>query len=837
MAERRLLTPVYASIMPRSCFAVERAGRTEADPLRQRVGHERAGEPGLNAADLHDNVLPALVQVGHHAVLPGGGELDAAENLAGVLVAAVQQQRPVGHDLSRPLAERAGLHQQVSGHHLNREAGAPRVGDVDAREARVVADDLRGLADGQRPGLVAGVHLVGGELVVYRLVEPQAVDAREAGHRDERLLLGGGPAEAAGQPRGDGGAGGGGRVGGGAAGAGARVVGVVLVDAAGGPHERRGVAAPAVRVEHHAGARVRDRRVGDDVAAAEAADVVVEVVGVVLGQRRHVEAADPVVLEDGQRLLPELRRVVDDELLGQAGQDDGVDRLGPRRVRLSGRRVVAGHLGLDDLALLDGPDGLAGLPVEGEDEALLGVLDQRRNLLAVHRQVHQHGRGRQVVVPLVAAVDLEVPAPLAGLDVEGEDAAAEQVVAGPVARVALHRRGVGHEVDEAQLGVGRGRRPRRHVARPLPRVVVPRLVPELAGAGDGVELPEHLAGGGVDAHDVAGHVLDAGLPVAGLVADEHHDHPVDHDGRGRGGDHAELTGNAVAGVVAGRAVHPAPPVLDEGRNEVETAGRGEAVERDPAAPVLQRAAGLGVERPQEEGGAGDEDHPAAVHLGIGDALAVGLPGRAQVADGLGLAERPEGLAGGRVDGHHLPAGRGHRVEDAVDVDRRGPVEVVEVGAEVIAPPEPGHLEVREVVAGDLVEGRRAGVPGVAAEVAPLPVLGPREALRRGAGGQHQHGDGGDEAGRPRHEAFRHDAFHSLAECPRSCAAIRGHPTASADARPRRGGRITRRIRQVSEDALRLNQGSLHPALARLEDQGSDTRPLADHAAEPARSMP
>ena len=37
--------------------------------------------------------------------------------------------------------------------------------------------------------------------------------------------------------------------------------------------------------------------------------------------------------------------------------------------------------------------------------------------------------------------------------------------------------------------------------------------------------------------------------------------------------------------------------------------------------------------------------------------------------------------------------------------------------------------------------------------------------------------------------------------------------------PLHGYGIARRIRQVSEDALRLNQGSLYPALARLEDQG------------------
>ena len=467
---------------------------------------------------------------------------------------------------------------------------------------------------------------------------------------------------------------------------------------------------------------------------------------------------------------------------------DRVQRLGPGRIRLPGRRVVAGDLRLDDLAIHDGPDRLSRLPVEGEDQPLLGVLDQRRDALAVHRQVHQDGRGRQVVVPLIAAVDLEVPAPLSRPDVEREDAAAEEIVARPVARVALDGRRVRDEVDQTQLRVRGGRRPRRHVARPLPGVVVPRLVPELAGTRDHVELPEELAGGGVEAHDVAGDVLDAGLSVARLVPDEHDDHAVDHDGRGRAGDHAQLAGDAVARVVAGGAIQPASPVLDERRNQVEAAGLREAVERDRAAPVLQRTAGLGVERPEEEGGTGDEDHPAAVHLGVGHALAVGLPGRAQVADRLRLAEGPERLARARIDRHHLPARRGHGVDDAVDVDRRGAVEVVDIGPEVVPPPDPGHLQVGEVVAVDLVQGRRAGVPGVAAEVTPLAVLGAGQTLGgRIRDGQQQgsHGDEGDE--RLRSEESRHDGLHSITSLPssrdttRPCARPERYPASSRSA--------------------------------------------------------
>jgi transcriptional regulator len=37
--------------------------------------------------------------------------------------------------------------------------------------------------------------------------------------------------------------------------------------------------------------------------------------------------------------------------------------------------------------------------------------------------------------------------------------------------------------------------------------------------------------------------------------------------------------------------------------------------------------------------------------------------------------------------------------------------------------------------------------------------------------------------------------------------------------PQHGWAISQRIQQVSEDALRVNQGSLYPALHRLEEQG------------------
>ncbi len=83
---------------------------------------------------------------------------------------------------------------------------------------------------------------------------------------------------------------------------------------------------------------------------------------------------------------------------------------------------------------------------------------------------------------------------LAGLDVERQQARAEQVVAGAEAAEEVDGRRIGRDVDEPALGIGRHRRPRRHVAGAPPRVVLPGVVPELARPRDDVELPQRLAG-------------------------------------------------------------------------------------------------------------------------------------------------------------------------------------------------------------------------------------------------------------------------------------------------------------------------------------------------------
>ena len=124
-----------------------------------------------------------------------------------------------------------------------------------------------------------------------------------------------------------------------------------------------------------------------------------------------------------------------------------------------------------------------------------------------------------------------MPFPLAGAGVEGDQAGAEEIVAGAEAAVVVDGGAIGGDVDDVRLHIGGDWRPGGHVAGPLPGVVFPGFVAVFAGAGDDVELPLEIAGGLVVAEDVAGDVLYAGLVVALLGGVAHHHGVVDDDGR------------------------------------------------------------------------------------------------------------------------------------------------------------------------------------------------------------------------------------------------------------------------------------------------------------------
>ena len=205
---------------------------------------------------------------------------------------------------------------------------------------------------------------------------------------------------------------------------------------------------------HHAGVGIRHRGMGNDIATADATDIVRIVILMIKGQCRHVKAADVITVQYHHRLFFQSRRVVDDIFFRQAVGDDAIHRFRQGREGLGGGGVITGDLGLEHRTLLDGPDRIASLPIEGEDQALLGVLDHRRYALSVHGQIHQHRWGGQVVIPLVAVMDLEMPAALTSLHVQRQQRTAEEIVAGSMTGVGLHCRGVRHHIHQAQFRVG-----------------------------------------------------------------------------------------------------------------------------------------------------------------------------------------------------------------------------------------------------------------------------------------------------------------------------------------------------------------------------------------------
>ena len=93
---------------------------------------------------------------------------------------------------------------------------------------------------------------------------------------------------------------------------------------------------------------------------------------------------------------------------------------------------------------------------------------------------------------------LEVPDPLSGLDIDGDDTLGEQVIPRTHPTVVVVGRGAGRQVDEAQLVVDRHRPPDVRVPTVPPRLVLPGFDRYLVPLGDGVEDPLHLAGARVE---------------------------------------------------------------------------------------------------------------------------------------------------------------------------------------------------------------------------------------------------------------------------------------------------------------------------------------------------
>ena len=104
---------------------------------------------------------------------------------------------------------------------------------------------------------------------------------------------------------------------------------------------------------------------------------------------------------------------------------------------------------------------------------------------------------------------------------------------------------------------------------------------ELAWPWDHMELPLEVTAPGVEGEDVAGDVFDAGLAVPLLSRVTDHHHTVHDDRRRRGGDVAQLSRDAVRGIVRAVVGEPGAPIRDEGNEQVYDTRRGKALDRHP----------------------------------------------------------------------------------------------------------------------------------------------------------------------------------------------------------------------------------------------------------------
>ena len=305
------------------------------------------------------------------------------------------------------------------------------------------------------------------------------------------------------------------------------------------------------------------------------------------------------------------------------------------------------------------------------------------------RDVGQDRRARQVVVPDFVVGDLEVPAALAGLQVDGDEAVAEQVVARPVPAVEVVGRRLGRNVDEPQLLVGRHLAPGAGVARIRPGVVQPALAAELVRRRHRMEDPQPPARAHVVAAHVALHVAGTGRhDVGGRVvrgvrrADD--DDIVGDDRRGLQAD-VGIDRIDLLVVVAPQVDHAVP-------SEIRDRPAGPRVQRD------QRVARR------------DVHDPLVRAVRPVRQSAAGQPARRRVgARALVDAEHPLELAGRGVEREHRPPRAAGGVQHAADHERGRLVVRLGARSEIVRAEPPRDFQLAEVGVVDLVQRRVARI--------------------------------------------------------------------------------------------------------------------------------
>ena len=422
---------------------------------------------------------------------------------------------------------------------------------------------------------------------------------------------------------------------------------------------------------------------------------------------------------------------------GEVDQTVGCHALVVVRGRLDGERLrrrirLARHIALRDGTLLDRPDGLPRRAIEHIHHRLLAHDGDRLDGPAVHGDVFEDGRRRDVHVPERMVDELKVPLAHTRLQIHRHEAVGEEVVTGTPATVEVRRGCFDGQVDQAQLLVHRHLIPDAGIAVERPGVLLPRVVAELAGSRNRVKVPEPSPCPDVERLDDALGVVVGfrRVPFPECRADDHD--AVRDGGRGVETNLARDEVDRLAGAEHGGRFQIHRAVLAERGNPHACPG----VERD------QLEARRDVEDPFVAV-AGSAVGPVR-HATAGELTRCG---RATCA--FGLAVDPAELAGGGVDRHHGAPGAGRGVDDTTDHERR-PLELeLRPGAEVVRFDPPGDLEVVEVRRRDLGEWRVMVVAIAAVVRRPLAVRRARwRALGRQRGplavGQDcQHCQGGD----------------------------------------------------------------------------------------------
>ena len=194
----------------------------------------------------------------------------------------------------------------------------------------------------------------------------------------------------------------------------------------------------------------------------------------------------------------------------QAGDIAGGIETGARQWRGDGGDWLgrggdfARHVAGGEGAVLHRQQRLACLAIEHEQQAVLGDDRHRRaGAAAGQGEVEQQRRGLQIIVPDIVAHHLEVPAIGPGARINRHQRGAIEVVARPVAAIAVKRGRAERDEGQAARLVHGDETPGVDPAAPLGAARCPAVMPRLARAGDGVEGPHQRAGARVPGADVA----------------------------------------------------------------------------------------------------------------------------------------------------------------------------------------------------------------------------------------------------------------------------------------------------------------------------------------------